>query len=177
MNSFENYPIDIQGLPTFESVEFQPLKPAYRWILVVNTMLFFILIFGVMGFIYGINMEEIPAYAFYWASGLLAFALIARLVLLFVAFKKRGWALRTHDVLYRKGVLTYTLVTIPLNRIQHSEIRQSAIARLLGLAKLRIFTAGGNSSDLSIPGLSMDEATQLKDYLSKIISREESGVL
>jgi len=177
MSSFDNYPIDIQDLPTFETIEFHRLRPAYRWILVVNTLMFFILLFGVIGFIYGVNMEEIPAYAFYWASGLLALTLIGRLVLLFVAFKKRGWAIRTHDVMYRKGVLTFTLVTIPLNRIQHSEIRQSAIARILGLAKLRIFTAGGNSSDLSIPGLSMDEATQLKDYLSKIINREESGIL
>ena len=51
---------------------------------------------------------------------------------------------------------------IPFNRIQHIETVRGPIERLLGLATIKIFSAGGLSSDLSISGLEAERATRLK---------------
>ncbi len=172
MSSFENFPIDLGTLPSGEHLEFHPLQPAYKWILVINTLFFFVFLIGGTVLAYVLNSEEIPSWIFYLTMAVWVIALAFRSVLMLIAFNKRGWLIRTHDVVYQKGILRYTMVTVPFTRIQHSEIRQSAVARMFGLAKVRIFTAGGMSSDLTIPGLSYEQALQLKDYLSNVIGRE-----
>jgi|GEM_PF-6009490 len=47
------------------------------------------------------------------------------------------------------------------------------IERMFGLSKLKIFTAGGASSDLKIPGLLPETANKLKDYIQLKVGRDE----
>ena len=44
-------------------------------------------------------------------------------------------------------------------------IDQGPIERQFGLSKLKIFTAGGGASDMSIPGLDPETANALKEYI------------
>jgi membrane protein YdbS with pleckstrin-like domain len=88
-------------------------------------------------------------------------------------FPLKGYALREHDIVYKTGLIYRKNTTIPFNRIQHIEIRQSMIARMLGISKLKIFTAGGQGSGLFIHGLSPETAQQLKDFLSKTANQYE----
>jgi hypothetical protein len=44
-----------------------------------------------------------------------------------------------------------------------------------GLATLRVFTAGGSGSDLSIEGLPLEEAQRVKEHLAKRISEVEES--
>ena len=46
----------------------------------------------------------------------------------------------------------------------------TAIARKFGLASIELFTAGGSSSDLEIPGLLLEEAQQIKNMVSQKIN-------
>jgi len=63
------------------------------------------------------------------------------------------------------------MTSIPFNRIQHTEVNQGPLGRMFDLARVQIFTAGGSSSDISIPGLKVEEAHQLKDHITKISSQ------
>ncbi|MFW6246478.1 MAG: PH domain-containing protein, partial [Tangfeifania sp.] len=74
---------------------------------------------------------------------------------------------------FQRGLITYKVTSVPLNRIQHVEINQGVLAKILGLSSVNIYTAGGTSSDLSIPGLREEEAQKLKAFLSGKISDHE----
>ncbi len=47
---------------------------------------------------------------------------------------------------------------------------QGFISRKLGLASVELFTAGGRSSDLKIPGLLLEEAQKIKNLVSQKIN-------
>lgn len=80
-------------------------------------------------------------------------------------YQLTGYLACPEDVRYRTGALWRKHTAIPLNRIQHVEITQGGIERMLGLAKLIIYTAGGHGSDLAIPGLPFAHAEKLRDGL------------
>jgi hypothetical protein len=80
---------------------------------------------------------------------------------------------RENDISFQRGIITYKLTTIPFNRIQHVEVNQGVLPKIFRLSALKIFTAGGNASDLSIPGLPEEVAQKLKAFLSEKISEHE----
>jgi membrane protein YdbS with pleckstrin-like domain len=96
------------------------------------------------------------------------------LVLFFsrLAFVKKGFAFRQHDVLFRRGVIATNTIVIPYNRIQHVSLHEGIVSRFFGLAKIEIFTAGGSSSDIEIPGILKEEAENIKQLLMGKIQKE-----
>ncbi len=105
-----------------------------------------------------------------WGGAALALLSIIYLLVITVirkSFPIRAYALRELDISYKKGWIFYSHVTVPFNRVQHSEISQGPVDRYFGLVTLHIYTAGGSSSDLSIPGLPREEAQRLRDFISK----------
>ena len=96
-----------------------------------------------------------------------------RSVLVILGFPKKGYLLRKHDLSYRSGLLFYKLTTIPFNRVQHVEVSQNIIEKSIGLSSVKIFTAGGSVSDLSIPGLLPDKAHQIESFLISNVSTHE----
>ena len=75
--------------------------------------------------------------------------------------------MRSNDVIFNSGWLWKSKVTTPFNRIQHVSIEQGILERNWNLVRLKLYTAGGSSSDLSIPGLHMTTAQELKEYITK----------
>ena len=88
----------------------------------------------------------------------------------FQLMKRNGYALRQKDIIYRRGFLFEKTTVVPFNRIQHVSVEKSVIDKALKLATLKIFTAGGSGSDVSIPGLLPDTAFALKEELSARMS-------
>jgi membrane protein YdbS with pleckstrin-like domain len=109
----------------------------------------------------------------HWLLGVLAAAALFCLALgksIFwppFSWRAYGYALRENEVLVRSGVLFRRWTSIPFQRIQHLDTRQGPIERMLGLARLQIYTASGMSADGSIPGLAQGTAEGLRDLLSK----------
>ena len=170
---FENNNIAINQLPNQENLVFVTLKPAFKTVVYINWSLFFLLLS-----IIPYTIE--PIFEFHllrwWLIVYYVLCLIAYFFFISIAhygFPMKGYALREHDIVYRTGFINRKTITVPFNRIQHSEIRQSMIARMLNISKLRIFTAGGQGSGLFIHGLSPETAQQLKDFLSKKVSQYE----
>ena len=46
---------------------------------------------------------------------------ILNIIFSFLAFKKRKYAIREHDVVYAKGLIIHSITTVPISRIQHVE--------------------------------------------------------
>ena len=91
-----------------------------------------------------------------------------------IAFKKRGYAIREKDFIYRSGVLATTTTIVPFNRIQHIAVNEGVFSRMYGLAALEIYTAGGSSSDLTISGIERDKAISIKEYLMNNVNLSSS---
>lgn len=90
-----------------------------------------------------------------------------------MAFPRKGYLLREKDISFQKGLIIYKVTSVPFNRIQHVEVNQGILAKFFKLSSIKLFTAGGNASDLSIPGLPTEVALNMKTFLSEKISEHE----
>lgn len=168
-SEFLNRPLTQEDLPTIESVPFHGHPQRYLSFLLLGTSGTILLIVPLLiaFLIFGVH---------WWGWALLgAWGVLVTLVLLetIKGFPIRGYALREHDITYKKGWLLFSKITIPFNRIQHCEISQGPMAQLFDLAELRVFTAGGAVSDLEIGGLPPDEAHRLREYIAKVAAYYE----
>jgi uncharacterized protein len=167
---FENAQVPVAELPQAESVEFQSLSPSYRQVEVIATCILFSFFLAGWVVFYFVNPFKLP-----WLSwlllalwcGLIGLALRAA----FRRYAAEGYALREHDILHKHGIWWRTVTAIPFNRMQHCEISRGPVESAFGLATLRVFTAGGSSSDLSIEGLPVAEAQRVKEYITGKIGK------
>jgi uncharacterized protein len=168
---FENQQIQTDELPKIEDIDYLLLQKNYKYLQIIQWSLLWIFITGIFSLLIFVSENEgIPLVVLISIYGGLALLYLLRLFVILKGFPLKGYALREHDILFRTGLIVRRITSVPLNRIQHSEVRQSFLARLLNITKLKIYTAGGSTSDLSIHGLTSDEAARIKDFLSKTIS-------
>jgi membrane protein YdbS with pleckstrin-like domain len=163
MENFTNNPIDVSQLPQFETITYQKLEPAYWKVVFINLIITF-LVLGIGLGVLNYFIEETQNFIFYiWG----AFVLVFGLIFLFsrIGFKKKGFAFREHDVLYQYGVIATDTIIIPYNRVQHVSLHEGWLSRYFGLAKIEVFTAGGSSSDIKIPGIEKEQAEKIKQLL------------
>lgn len=103
-----------------------------------------------------------------WVGGVvLAIDVVVTLIRLVIAprrVRSIGWILRDDDLVVRRGILLSRLVAVPYGRMQLIDVNRGPVARLLGLAELRLVTAAA-SSDVTLPGLPEPEAAELRDAL------------
>jgi len=79
----------------------------------------------------------------------------------------RGVLLRERDLTFRSGFWVRETVTVPFNRIQHSEVSQGPLARAFGVCTLKLYTAGSSGANLRVPGLDFERAQELRAYLDE----------
>lgn len=65
----------------------------------------------------------------------------------------------------RRGVLWRRIITVPLSRIQHSDVTQGPLQRAYGLATLALYTAGTEHAKIDLHGLAFDTAMAIRQYL------------
>lgn len=158
MNFVNDY-MPLESLPRYESVPLTPIDRKYRYVIFWNWL--FIIVFCMA--IVLIFFLESAWRPYRWLAAGAAVLLVASWgVLHLQAFKRRAFAVRTHDVIYRHGILSVATTVIPFNRIQHVTVREGVIARWYALASIQVFTAGGASSDLKINGLPKNTAESVK---------------
>lgn len=171
MENFTNSTIDVASLPQFEAVVFQPISGKYliKSNLQTGVFLCFVMIGWAVLFYYDIDPIQI---------GILFIGIV-----LFFGFqfwnnsrlqKNYGFVLREKDILYRRGYLVNKTTVVPFNRIQHASISRDVLDKMLKISTLKIFTAGGSGSDISIPGLTPDLALTLKEALAVKLTANES---
>lgn len=169
---FQNAELDPTALPTVEGVSFYPISHNYYRVDLYGTLILFGVLLIILGCIY--------YFAELYANGLWSWllptiylsALIFTLFLVHKRYRMIGYALRERDIIFKSGIFWQKQTVLPFNRVQHVEIEEGPVERSFHLATLKIFTAGGESSDLSIPGLPRERATQMKDYIAEKTSTD-----
>lgn len=174
MENYINNTIDTTVLPRFEDVELTPIQPSYLKVIWLNLAFVYVII--TIGA--GIAFYFIKELHNYWLLITVSYIVIVILSILisFLSFKNRGFAFRNHDVIYRNGVISLNTTIIPYNRVQHVAMHEGFISRFFGLAAVEIFTAGGDESDIKIPGIEKEHAERIKQLLmGKIVNETIDG--
>ena len=82
-----------------------------------------------------------------------------------LADPKIRYIARVNDVVLHKGLIFRSIICQPVKRIQHVEIKQGPIERHFKLANLNIYSAGGIAHTFSIPGLTLNTAQTLREFI------------
>jgi len=173
MENFTNSILLPDNLPEIVPEDFNQLDKRYLKIIFIRIAVFaLVLAAGLISLI--VFADEKP-------PGLILAALITGIAVLIIyitvisvlGFPKKGYLLREKDVSYKSGLITYKQISVTFNRIQHVEVSQGILGKLFHLSSVKIYTAGGNASDLSIPGLNVSDAQKLKAFISEKISQYE----
>jgi len=171
MELFNNQQVDINLLPQMSAVElFKPQK-SYLSLSVIKSIFFWLIMWGFFALGVSEAREEYYEWIPYARFIFYPFAMLS-IIINIISYFKRGHALRAHDIIYTQGVVFTNTTTISFNRVQHCEISQGPLDQVFDLYTLKVFTAGGQSSDLEIPGLSKDVANNLKEYIVKATSKK-----
>ena len=97
-----------------------------------------------------------------WAVAILGFL---NTWISFARDQAKSYSLRELDLHYASGLFFRKIVSQPITRIQHIELKRGPIERKVGLAKLQVFSAGGEMHTFQIPGLPVDTAQQLRQFI------------
>jgi len=169
MPQFTNETIDLGQLPNYQDTILTKPHPAYFKVISLNLLIFLLALALGMAFIFYID-PQIRKNLFLFLSAFAALALIL-FVLYWFSFKKRGYALRAKDIMYKSGIIAETTTIVPLNRIQHVALEEGVFSRLFKLGKLQIYTAGGQTGHLEIAGIPILQAKSIKEILLQHIDQ------
>ncbi len=168
--SFQNLQIDVAQLPRAETIEFQPLAPIYpRQVLMLHA-----LVWGpicLAGLIPAVLLIAVFRTGAAFVVGPLLALIPPALAAIFVPLavrraKTAGFALREHDIAFRRGVFFRKVTVLPFNRLQHAEVSSGPLQRRFGLASLALYTAGASGVDLQIDGLTAERAATLRQHVT-----------
>ncbi len=173
-DTFSNDQIPSHQIPKVEDLDLEGLDKRYLTAELIGSAIFWTLLGGGGMILIYLNIWEAPE----WLSLVLIPLLLLLIVFSFVTtifgFRRKKYALREKDIIYQAGLFWRTYTVLPFSRIQHVEVHQGPIERMFDLGKLKVYTAGGSSSDLSISGLAIDKANAIKHFiLNKSTSDEE----
>lgn len=162
---FENEQVFPASLPTMAILEYSPLERNLLKADLIWTALFYLIaliVALVLRFVFEVEwMIEYGLYIYIALAALISLSL----TYVYYEFRRKSYAIRQKDIIYNNGLFWQSSIVVPFNRVQHCEVSQGPIDRFYGLAELKVFTAGGTSSDLKIDGLSPETAQRIKDFI------------
>lgn len=99
-----------------------------------------------------------------WGGLLFGLVLAAAALLFFqwLSWRHFRYGIGRQEMVIESGILSRTRRSIPFERIQDVDIEQGPLARLFGLAKLRIQTGGAGSDEGVLDSVSLAEAERLR---------------
>jgi membrane protein YdbS with pleckstrin-like domain len=103
---------------------------------------------------------------------------IPPLVLVVYSFKRYGnWYFRVEDEFLEinHGVFRKVSAVIPYVRVQHVDTNRGPLERIMGLASVRVYTAGSKGADMHIPGISKERAEKMQRELKNKAIESEQG--
>ncbi len=168
IETFSNENIESAELPQLEHLNFEPLSPSYaqanRYLDLFLT-LFFVSIFFIIQqqSFFPLPSHVVNIFNFIiWGIAIIGAISTSYTIL---ADKRKFYALREQDLSYKSGVVFCKIVSQPMLRIQHVELKRGPIDRKIGLAKLQVFSAGGAMHTFEIPGLPLEKAESIRQFI------------
>lgn len=158
------------GTPSDYTTSRRTLDPRIRW-LWVGRALFLALFLGAIP-----TVVTVVAFEQYVWVGPTLFVLVGVLGITHSLFLYRSWEyhVREDSMFLDRGVLTNVQTVVPYVRVQHIDTSRGPLERLVGLSTLVVYTAGSRGADVTVPGLTPEEATDLQKRL-KALAIESEG--
>ncbi len=173
MADFQNEMIESKVLPTVDHIDYESIEKNFLYVRLISVGLLYIVITFIVAALL-ISGEVNFDFPNIWAFLVILFLLGFNIMMTILSFRKRKFAIRQYDIGFKKGLIWQSHITIPFNRVQHCEVNQGILDRVFELSRLKIYTAGGSNSDLTIAGLNPVRADQMKSFiLQKTIQDEE----
>ncbi len=169
---FSNEVIDPAGLPDFRRAALERVSPRFGPYAMISSAIFWLVLLAAALAVPRLPMVEFELPA--WLPLLPGLALLWFAAVAGLDARRRRWALREHDLIYRSGLIWQRTAILPFARIQHVETASGPLERLFGLMRVKCFTAGGLAADLTVEGLERDDARRVRQYLLEQIRDDET---
>lgn len=167
-DSFSNLQLSTEQLTPLHAVLLENVAKRYLLLRQGVNAVFFALVWSVLlGFYlqpwWPLSVETFKAlFHGLWLVPLLG---LLRALYCWQADKHKLFALREHDISYKSGIFFQRMITQPVVRIQHIELKQGPLERKTALARLQLFSAGGAMHTFEIPGLQLEQAQQIRQFV------------
>jgi uncharacterized protein len=153
--------------------DWKRLSPNFRSLRRLTTLIFVPIVFVPPAILVWVLTD------LWWVSAIIlgigAAILLLRLTLVERTWRSWGYVEREDDLYITRGVLFRSLVAVPYGRMQLVEVASGPLERAFGLATVTLKTASAETN-ASIPGLTPDEATRLRDRLTELGEAHASGL-
>lgn len=163
-----NQSVSTNDLPSIEDLQTEPLSQKYRPVHIATTFIMAAVFLSIMTLTRFQSLVVLEAGLLELYQPALAIVAIVTLVICtyhFFADPCKRYALREHDLHFQSGLFFRAVVSQPILRIQHVEIKRGPIERMFNLASLQVFSAGGATHTFEIPGLDLESAQNIRQYL------------
>lgn len=168
MDNFKNDVLSIESLVSLSSTDFNRLHADYKYLRMTRLSLLWLMLTGV-GVLIVLNSD-----LSFWIFSLSSFLILTiALIYVQIGFPRYGYALREKDISFKSGLIFFKQTSVPFSRIQHCEYSQGPLSKLFDLAEVKVFTAGGSSSDITISGLYKEEAQNLREEVIRLSNLNE----
>lgn len=84
------------------------------------------------------------------------------LPLIFLRYWRFSYRITPKQIVIQSGVLNRKNRSIPVERVQNVQIEQNLVARLFGIAKVKVETAGGSGTEGSLEYVDREEAQKIR---------------
>ena len=166
--NFSNIVLPSKNLPQLDKLSFEHLSPLYAKI---NCYISFFSTSFIISVLFIARLQNFITLSM-TVNNVITFFIGATVLVglintfyIIVADKRKSYALREQDLSYKCGVIFRKTVSQPILRIQHVELKRGPIDRKIGLASLQIFSAGGAMHTFEIPGLPLDKAESIRQFI------------
>lgn len=132
--------------------EFIQISPAYFWVDFVKV--------GVVPSLLALGVAMLLFYSVWWFLFLVWPLLVA--LVQFLKWRKAGYMYNETAIVHRKGLLTYTLVTLPFSKIQSVSVEQNIVQQWTQRATLEI---RNSTQSIGIPYIDINLACDFRDFL------------
>ena len=165
---FSNNQLNVEDIPNLQTLALLPISKKYRAINIFFIGLIALVLLSIAtGLKYqpfwSIPEDLLKAYP-YIVTAIVALATIWALYHVF-ADVRIFYAIREQDISKQSGLIFRKLSCQPILRVQHVEVNRGPLDRWAGLASLQVFSAGGEMHTFEIPGLTLDKAEQLREFI------------
>ncbi len=153
---------------TAEPVTLSRAEPGYRHVLRIRSMLFWLplsiaTIVADQLLLAPTPLHGVPS---------IAITVIALLAVIFIPHRRwgrLGYALHPKMLQVVRGWLFHSDTIVPLIRVQHIDVTRGPLDKAFGTATLVVHTAGTHNSIVTLPGLSPDKASAIRDEIRQHI--------
>lgn len=94
-------------------------------------------------------------------------------VYMFLRFRDWSFELREDHLFLDHGVFTRKRSMVPYVRVQHIDTQRGPVYRFFGLSKVVVYSAGSKGADVTVPGLSRSDASDVQEKLRDLAIESE----